>query len=235
MTGLLNLFTTELKLHGRDVAGFAFPMLIPVGILVMFGTAYGVSDSTLPAMAVAIALALNALYTVPTALGTYRENGVLRRLSTTPINPATMLLAQLLVHLVFTVVSISLLTVVAFVGFGFTMPLNIVGTLLTFTLGVVGMFAIGGLIAAVTPNAKAASGLGVMLYFPLAYLGGVTLPREMMPQVLAHIGDWTPLGAFRQALFDSWSGVAPAPIHLAIMAVYALVAATAAVRFFRWN
>ena len=102
MTALARLTAIELKLLLRDVGSLVSMLAIPVFVLLIFGLSFGVRDSLLPSMAVAIALALNSLYVVPTYLGTYREKGILRRLSTTPMPPALLLAAQLVIHLLLT-------------------------------------------------------------------------------------------------------------------------------------
>lgn len=47
----------------------------------------------------AISIAMLGLQTPPTGLATYREKGILRRLSATPMPPSAMLLVQLLINL----------------------------------------------------------------------------------------------------------------------------------------
>lgn len=235
MTGLARMTLIELKLLLRDWVSLLFPLALPLFVLLIFGMSFDASDPTLPSMSVAIALALNALYSVPAYLGTYREQGVLRRLSTTPVHPATLLIAQLALQIITTAAAMALVLVVAGVALDIAAPRNPAGALPVFVLGIGAMFAIGCLIAALAPNGRAASGIGVLLYFPMAFLGGVTVPREQMPRIVARIGDWTPLGAFRQAVQDTWSGAAPAPLHLGIMALYAIVIGALAARFFRWE
>lgn len=234
MNGLATLTKMELRLLSRDLGSLVSMLAIPLFVLLIFGFSYQAQDSALPSMSVAIALALNSLYVVPTYLGTYREKGILRRLATTPMAPATLLAAQLLIHLLLTTVSAA--CVVAAAGLmGINPPRHIPGAAAAFGLGVLAMFGLGVLIAALAPSGRAASGIGVLLYFPLAFLGGVTVPREQMPALLARIGDWTPLGAFRQAVQAAWSGSMPSLLSLGIIAAYALVAGAAAARFFRWE
>ena len=234
MSALIKLTYVELKLLLRDVGSLISILAIPLFILLIFGLSFDVKDSLLPSMAVAIALALNALYVVPTYLGTYREKGILRRLSTTPMHPATLLAAQLIIHLLAALASVALV-VVAAATMGIAPPGHVPGALAAFGLGTTAMFAIGVLIAALAPNGRVATGIGVLLYWPLAFLGGVTIPEAQMPAALARISDFTPLGAFRQAVQDTWGGSAPQPLNLAIMAAYALLAGLAAVKFFRWD
>jgi ABC-2 type transport system permease protein len=234
MTGLLRLTRVELTLLRRDIGTIIALLAIPLFVLVSFGLVYAVRDTALPAVAVAITLALNALYSVPSALGNAREQGILRRLATTPVHPATLLAAQLLTHLVLTALTLVLL-VGAAVLLGITLPRQVPGALVALTLGVTALFALGVLIAAIAPTGRAATGIGVLLYFPLSLLGGMTIPREQLPPLLARIGDLTPLGAFRQAIQQSWAGAAPEPLLLAILALYALLFGVAAVHLFRWE
>jgi ABC-2 type transport system permease protein len=91
------------------------------------------------------------------------------------------------------------------------------------------------LIAAVAPSGRGAQGIGLVLFFPSLFFGGVYIPRETMPSVLRNIGDYTPLGAGLKALRDAWTGGEPRLSHLVIMAAYAVVAGTLAARFFRWE
>lgn len=234
MSALIKLTYVEFKLLLRDLGSVISILAIPLCVLLIFGLSFKTQDSQLPSMAVAIALALNALYVVPTYLGTYRERGILRRLSTTPMNPATLLAAQLIVHLLGALASVGLVVAAAAL-MGIAPPGHALGALAVFLLGTTAMFAIGVLIAALAPSGRVAAGIGVLLYWPLAFLGGVTVPKAQMPAVLARISDFTPLGAFRQAVQDTWGGSPPPPLNLAIMAAYALLAGLAAVKFFRWN
>ena len=62
-------------------------------------------------------------------------------------------------------------------------------------------------------------------------LGGVDLPRFLLPHFLVLVGTYTPPGV--QALQDAWMGAGPQPLHLAIMAAITVVVGALAVRAFR--
>ncbi|MGW4799501.1 hypothetical protein ACWEPC_44510 [Nonomuraea sp. NPDC004297] len=49
------------------------------------------------------------------------------------------------------------------------------------------------------------------------------------------MGEYTPLGAFRQSLHEVWSGGSPSLSLLVVMAAYTVVLSAAAARFFRWE
>ena len=75
------------------------------------------------------------IQTLPIRLATYREKGVLRRLSTTPAHPLRLLAAQLVIYMVTAVIALVLLVVVANVVFGVPLPRQPIGYLVAFLLG----------------------------------------------------------------------------------------------------
>ncbi|TMR24724.1 ABC transporter permease [Nonomuraea turkmeniaca] len=231
---MAKLTTVELKLLARE-PGSIFTILIPLFILIVFGSSISPGDTVLLPMTLAIAVGLVGLYQVPTTLATYRERGILRRLSTTPVRPGSLLGVQLILQFMLALTACGLLLAVASTVLGAHVPSQVVPLAAAFLLGTAAMFAIGLLIAAVAANGRTANGVGVMLYFPMAYLAGLMQPAEMMPLILARIGEFTPLGAFRESLQDVWAGASPGLLPLGVMAAYAVVVSLAAAKFFRWE
>ncbi|QUX27633.1 ABC transporter permease [Nocardiopsis akebiae] len=233
MNTLVKLTTVETKLLTRE-PGAVFTLLIPLFILVVFGSSISEGDTVLVPTALTIAIGLVGLYMLPTSLATYRERGILRRLSTTPVRPENMLAVQLLLQFALIVATAGLLIGVGVGVLGARMP-RVTPFLTVFLLGTAAMFAVGMLIASLAPNGRSANGVGVLLYFPLAYLGGLMQPADQLPAIVARIGEYTPFGAVRQSFHDIWSGAALQPPLLAAMAAYAVVLSLVATRFFRWE
>jgi ABC-2 type transport system permease protein len=234
MPALTKLTTVETKLLLRE-PGSLVSVLIPLFILVVFGSSIGPGDTVLLPMALAIAVGLVGLYLLPTTMASYREHGILRRLSTTPLRPAVILAVQLVLQLVLVTAACGLLMAAATSLFGVGLPPRLPAALLVFLLGTAAMFAIGLLIAALAPNGRAANGIGVLLYFPMAFLAGLIQPVDQMPATLARLGEYTPLGAFRSALHQVWSGDAPSLVSLVLLAAYAVLVSAVAARCFRWE
>ncbi len=170
---------------------------------------------------------------MPARLVKYREKGVMRRLSTTPASARSVLIAQLAVNMGVAVVSLVVLIVVGNVVLQVPLPKDLLGFAVAFLLGMSALFALGLLVAAVAPSAGIASALFVPLFALVMFLGGVYLPRQMLPDLLIRIGDYTPPGV--QALLDAWSGTSPQLAQLAAMVVVTVLAGAAAARRFRWE
>jgi ABC-2 type transport system permease protein len=100
---------------------------------------------------------------------------------------------------------------------------------------VAALFALGLFVAAVAPTSRAATGIGMLLFFPNMFLAGVYFPTEEMSHTLQTIGDYSPLGAALHAVRQTWMGQDPRMLYLGIMAGWAIVAGLAAARFFRWE
>src|SRR5881394_677310 len=92
----------------RDHVSLSFVFLWPSGILLLFGLIYGDAMTFLASLTVSISLGMVGLFTVPSYLSRDREVGILRRLSTTPVHPVMLLIAQLVIHLAMAVVSVIL-------------------------------------------------------------------------------------------------------------------------------
>jgi ABC-2 type transport system permease protein len=175
-------------------------------------------------------LGLNAL---PTRLATYREKGILRRLSTTPVRAGTVLIAQLAVYLVVAIAAMALLVVIGKLTFDVPLPRDVLGFIAAYLVGMTSLFALGLVVAAVASTSRAGAALSVVLFFLTMFLGGVYLPRVFLPDFLIGIGAYTPPGV--QALQDAWLGSAPQLPQLATMAAITVVAAVRAARAFRWE
>jgi ABC-2 type transport system permease protein len=246
VNALGKLTLVEAKLIARDLVTVPVTLVLPVALLLAFGLpdfgrepdpAFGGRpvDTVLPSMAVTIAVAVLAFSVLPTYLATYRERGVLRRLATTPTRPSALLAAQLLVNLAMTLLALGLVLAVGVPVLDMALPRHLPGFLGAYALGLAAMFAVGLLIAAVAASARAATGWGMLAFFPSMFFAGIYLPKEHMPATLSRIGDFTPLGAFRQTVQDAWVGTAPEPALLVFLAVVAVGCGWAAARLFRWE
>ncbi|MGP3959987.1 ABC transporter permease [Nonomuraea sp. 3N208] len=240
------ILIVETKLHLRDWPTMLFTVGLPVALLVLLGLsipglskigAFGLRgvDATLPAMMTLLSLLVLACSVVPAVLTSYREQGVLRRMSTTPVHPARLLVVQLLINLAMAAIATAILIVSARLVFGAAAPRHWGWFVLVFLLGTAALLAIGLVIAALAPNGKSAPGIGAVVMQPLMLLGGVWMPHEVMPDMLRRISDFSVAGPVTQALKAAWAGQAPQPLHLAVIAVGLVVFGGLAVRFFRWE
>ena len=240
------LLRSEALLFLREPVNLILVAALPVALVAGFGLIPGFGDPDpglggqsgtefIASLGVGVVIAALGLMVLPGTLGSYRERGVLKRLHTTPARPAYLLLAQLAVYGVAVLVSLVLIVAVAAGAFGVALPRNLPLFGVSVALGTTALLSLGLLVAALAPSAKAAQGLGMVLFFPSMFLGGVYVPRDAFPHALQVVSDLTPLGATIEAVRDSWMGDVPRPVHLVTMAAYAAVASLVAAKSFRWE
>jgi ABC-2 type transport system permease protein len=114
-------------------------------------------------------------------------------------------------------------------------PRDIGGFLLSLVLGTIALFSVGLLVAAVAPNGKAATAIGLVAFFPMLALGGIWVPKEQLPVFLQHVADVLPLGATLNSMRETWAGNPPERLQLVAMVAFAVVAGALATRLFRWE
>ncbi|MFD9891529.1 ABC transporter permease [Amycolatopsis sp. NPDC059027] len=244
MRTFVKITATEAKLFLRAPVWAVFGTLLPAGILLGVGFIPGMSKPSevtgghrfielwVPSIIV-ISIAMLALQAIPTAVATYREQGVLRRLSTTPAHPANLLGAQLVVHAAVAVAGIAVTMVVASAVFDVPMPRHPLTFAITLLLGIVSVFALGLIAGAIARTGKSANVIALLAFFPIMFFGGVYLPRPLLPQVLQRISDYIPPGA--QPLQDAWVGNGVQPLQLAVLAAFAVCGTALAAKLFRWE
>jgi ABC-2 type transport system permease protein len=241
---VLALARAEARLFLRDPFTTLLGVLLPAAVLAGLGAVPALRapsevfggmrfvDYFSPSL-LAISIAVLGVQNLPTGLATYREKGILRRLSATPVSPSAVLVVQLLLNLVTVAVGTVLMVTVAVVVFDVPAPRNPVGFVLAFACGTAAVFAIGLVIAAVAPRARVAAGIGTVVFMLTQFFAGVYLPKFLLPDVIVRISDFVPpgIGAFQGA----WTGGGADPVQLAVMALIAAVATGVAARFFRWE
>ncbi len=240
------LLVVEARLAWREPVGLVWGVGLPVVLVLIFGNVSAfrevlpgsggltVLDAYLPVLAMVV-LAMLGLVGLPVPLATYRELGVLRRMSTTPAHPSWVLGAQLVVNLAMAAVAVTLVLGVGGWVLGARLPTEALGFALALVLATATLFALGLCVAAVARTARAATAVGNALFFPLAFFGGLWLPQPVMPEVLQRISGYTPTGAAVQAMTSTVQGSSPSLAPFLVMGGYAAVFAVVAVRTFRWE
>ena len=246
MPALLRLTGAETSLFLREPISLIFTFALPPILLVVFGVIPSFNEPNpdlgglriidlYPPIILAMAVAMVALTHLPPHLATYREKGVLRRVRTTPITPAVLLGAHLLMCAAITALTMLALLIIATLAFEVPLPQNPLGYLLAFGLTTMATLTVGLLVAAVAPGGTGATAIGLVALFPLLFFAGLWMPRASMPEVLRTISDFTPLGAGVQALVDTAAGGWPQLVHIGVLLAWTVVAGGLAARTFRWE
>src|ERR1700689_2238711 len=209
-----NMVLNEARLAWRQPAGVIAGAGVAVLLVVIFGQVpalrapsaslgcYSAFDIYIPIL-MSFSIAVIAFTYLPGPLVSYRELGILRRLSTTPVPAYWVLAAEIVVHTCLMVVTLALLITESIVFFGISAPKNPAAMVLAIALCMAALFAIGLAIAALARTAGAARGLMAAALYPMMFFSGLYYPVQLMPTVIQDISNYTPLGAAVHAIGDS--------------------------------
>ncbi|MCC5576161.1 ABC transporter permease [Microtetraspora sp. AC03309] len=246
MSASVAVLKAEALLFRREPVSVFWILAFPVLLLVVVGLVPSFrAEGSAPAGArsidlyvpvtVLLGMIMAGLQSLPPTLTGYREKGILRRMSTTPVRPAALLAAQVIVHGGAALAGGIVVITAGRLLYGVALPANLPAYALTLVLVTLGALVSGALIAALSRTAKASTAAATIIFFPAAFTAGVYIPVQSMPETMQRVVELTPFGAASQALAQATSGGWPALSYLAIILVWITVLAGASVRWFRWE
>ncbi|MFZ0532019.1 MAG: ABC transporter permease [Anaerolineales bacterium] len=247
MKSLLKLTWMETKLFLREPVGAFFTLAFPLMMLFLFGSIYGNApvqqfngqgtvDISVPAYT-AMIIATTGLVGLTITMAAYRENGVLRRLRTTPISPLVILVAQVIVLFMMTVLGMVLLIIAGKLVYHLRFEGNALSVLAGFVLCSLSFFALGFILAGLMPTARTAQVVGMVILYPMLFLSGAGFPRELLPETIKKISTFLPLTYVVTLLRGLWVGD-PWSTHLTdvfVLAGILVVGVLISIKTFRWE
>jgi len=241
----LELLKIQGKLAMREPTGLVFGIGLPLILLIIFGsipafskpiagTSFTTFEVYIPILMIT-ALIFLGLFGLPIPIVRDREMGWLRRISTTPVSPAKLLAAQVIINLILAAIGFIILIAGSTLVFGLKIAFEIPGFILSLALATLTVFSLGLLIASIAPSQSTGTGITMGLLYPLLFFAGIYVPIQVLPKSLQTAALYTPVGAAVNALDNSMSGSFPSFVPLLVMAVYVTVFGFIAIRYFRWE
>ena len=247
MRGLLELTKLEFKLLLRFFMVVFFALVFPSMMLLMFGGiygneptsffgGYGTVDVSVPAY-IAMVIAVTGIMTLPINITTYREKKILKRFMATPIRTTDILISQIFVNIMFTVMGVIILILVGKLVFNMQIIGKLPAIILVFILSLISVFSIGFIIASVCSNARTATVVSNLIYFPMIFLTGATIPLELMPDYMVRISKLLPVSYVVSLQKGIWLGGGLADYRADILILLSILIAgiVISVFTFKWE
>jgi len=237
----------EAKLFLREPVGAFFTLVFPLMFLFLFGSISGneptpmfggqrTIDAAIPSLT-AMIIGTTGLMSTTITMATYRENGVLRRLRTTPVSPLVVLAAQVIVVFAMTCLGMLLLIAAGMLVYHVRFEGHAFSVLAGFVLSSLSFFGIGFILAGTMPTARTAQVAGMVLLYPMMFLSGAFFPVELLPAAVQKVSAFTPLTYVVNLLRGLWTGE-PWGKHLLDVGVLAgmlLLGIIVSLKTFRWE
>jgi ABC-2 type transport system permease protein len=244
---LLKLSLVEIKLFIRQPSALFFTLIFPIILLGVFGAIYGNEpsdffgghgyvDTICPAF-IGLVIAMTGFTSIPGAVASYREQGVLKRLKASPISASTVLGSWIIVYTIVTIIGASLMLIFGKIVFGLRFEGSWWLILIFAILSMVSTFALGFIIAGLAPNVRTAETVGMAIYFPMIFLSGATIPIQIFPTALKNFANVLPMTHVVKLMQGLWFGGAwtDYAANIAVIAGLAIVGAVVSALTFTWE
>ena len=247
---VLHQFRYDQKTFWRDPASVFFTVLLPLIFMFIFATIFGndeiegldgVKLTTYYVPAILTLAVISATMVSPAISITQdRENGVLKRVRSTPL-PGWVFIAGRVGNAI--VVSFVMLLLVSLVGrivYGVSIPGGTLPALVvTLIVGAASFCCLGFALTVIIPSMDAAPAVTNAVALPLYFISGIFIPESEIPDGVLHVADLFPFRHFFDAFFTAYdpntTGAGFAFGDLAIVAAWGAFGLIVAALWFRWT
>lgn len=246
MRRFLKLYTIEQKLGFRCCDGLIFGVIMPVGVLVLIAmiaggkvagnAGYTYLDSAFASL-IAVGICACAFMGLPLTIADYRDKKILKHFFVTPCSPKWILGADMLCNVVTAVVSALAVTLVSVIAFQYRMKGNAIFFIGAWVLTLVSMFSIGMMLASLCKTVKMANAVTSLVYFPMLFLSGATIPYELFPTGLQKVASVLPLTQGIKLMKAASMGTKVESVMgiIVVLVAITIVCIVISVKTFRWE
>jgi ABC-2 type transport system permease protein len=234
----------ELRIYSRSRELAFFTFLLPMILFLLLGFAYGDDEvgnlrgsDYLLAGTLGYGVIATAFAGLAIVLVIRREEGILKRLRSTPLPAPTYLTAVLVTTMIAFLVQAACIVALGMAVFDASFPQRIGSLAIALVLGAISFAALGVGLTGLVRRAEGASAVVNAIYFPMLFISGSFFERDTFPGFLQAVADVLPLTYFIRLVTDImlrgdeiWDRLG----DVAVLAAWGLVGAVAAMRRFRW-
>jgi imidazolonepropionase-like amidohydrolase/ABC-type multidrug transport system permease subunit len=196
MRAYVALFRSNLQLTLRDRSviffNYLFPLIFFFAFAELFHAGTGMGIAYFVGTVLTMGILGNGLWGAGMRSVQDREANILRRFKVTPISPLPILVAAMASGWVLYLPAVAVLIALAHFIYAMPLPRNWISLFLMVTLGVCALRAIGLILAAVTNTMQEAMIAIQLLYMPMLFLSGATIPAAMLPNWAQTVGEFMP-------------------------------------------
>jgi ABC-2 type transport system permease protein len=245
--GLLKLTWLEIRIFVREPLGFVAAIGIPLAMFLVLGRSVSTGSDHSPEASrflshdlplfVSIFISINAALSLIAVISIYREGGILKRLRATPLRPAVILTAHVLVKLCFTGISLFLMLLAGRRFYPVALHAHVAGFAFAVAVTTLTILCMGFVVASMVSTARFAQLIGSAIFYPMLAVSGMFVPLSAMPPAWALLGNVLPMSHAVALLRGAWVGVSWLVLlpHLVALALTIAISLLLTVRVFRWE
>jgi ABC-type multidrug transport system permease subunit len=231
----------RIRLALRNKMFFFFSIVMPFAFFFLWLGVFGKGVPSYCAFYLGSVLAFNVMgsfWGLSATLVMFREQGILRRFHVAPVTAADMLASSVVANFALTLPTVVAELVLARYVFHVSTFANLPGILILISLGTISFSSLGLVIASITNTMQETQVLNQLLWLPLIFLSGATIPLAYLNGNVQRVGLFLPatylVNALQQTVVYSAS---PASRYLEIisLACWSLLTFFLSVQLFRWE
>ena len=241
MTNLMTLTHMRVRLAMRNKMFFFFSIVMPLGFFFLYSSVFAKGEPHVVASLLGPVVALSVMgsfWGLSATLVTYREQGILRRFHVTPATATDMLVSSILANYVLTLPTVFVELLLArgiyhVPGLG-----DVLSLFLLVSIGTVSFGSLGLVIASVTNTMQETQVLNQLLWLPLIFLSGATVPFTNLSKSIQHVALFLPatylVHGLKKAIVN---GMSPDKILLPIasLTIWFILTLFLSSQLFRWE
>ena len=241
MNHLFLLTGMRVRLALRNKMFFFFSIVMPLVFFFLYAAVFGKSEPRMVAYLLGPVLGLNVMgsfWGLSAALVMFREQGILRRFHVSPVTALDMLVSSIFANYALALPTIVIQFFLA--RFMFHVPSlgNIFSVWLLITIGIVSFGSLGLVIASVTNTMQETQVLNQLLWLPLIFLSGATIPFMFLSNAVQHIALFLPatylVHGLKRAIVDH-AGPTALLVVLLSLTVWFILTLFLSAQLFRWE
>jgi len=243
LTNFATLTRMRIQLTLRNKMFLFFSVIMPFGFFFLYAGVFAKGEPHTVQYLLGPVIALTVMgsfWGLSAALVMFREQGILRRFHVTPVTPSDMLASSIVANFVLTLPTV--IVEMLFARFIFHVPSfgNLPSTFLLIALGTTSFASLGLVVASVTNTMQETQVINQLIWLPLIFLSGATVPLASLPQVVSRVGLFLPATYLVTELQDAiywsakpWNG--DVLIAVGSLLVWACLTFFLSAQLFRWE
>src|SRR5712691_6018285 len=231
----------RIRLAMRNKMFFFFLIVMPFTFFFLWLGVIGQGIPQKSAFYLGPVLAFNVMgsfWGLSATLVMFREQGILRRFHVTPVTAGDMLASSVVANFILTIPMVVLELFLARAVFHVPTIGSPVSLFLLISVGIVSFSSLGLVVASVTNTMQETQVLNQLLWLPLIFLSGATLPLAFLPRAVQRFGLFLPatylVNGLQQTIVSSataWSRY----VEVLSLAVWACLTFFLSAQLFRWE
>ena len=241
MRNFASLTRMRIQLALRNKMFFFFSVIFPIGMFFLYAGIFAKGNPRVVSFFLGPVIALNVMgsfWGLSAMLVTFREQGILRRFHVTPVSAADMLASSILANYLLTLPTVLIELLLARVIFHVSNLGDLLSLFVLVTIGTVSFASLGLVVASVTNTMQETQVLNQLIWLPLIFLSGATLPIAYLPKVAQSVAVFLPATYLVTGLQDAMYSSFPVwklLTQILALALWTILTFFVANQLFRWE